>query len=97
MSTLPPCPKCNCEYTYEDRNLYVCPECAHEWDPHAAAAADAREDKDTEAWLCVAEKHLKAAETTDPTCPYHKDARKEFDKVLAERRAASRPWAAMGR
>lgn len=36
MSTLPPCPKCNFEYTYEDGGLYVCPECAHEWQPGAA-------------------------------------------------------------
>ena len=32
MSDLPNCPECNSEYTYEDRNLYVCPECGHEWD-----------------------------------------------------------------
>ncbi|GJL96836.1 MAG: hypothetical protein DHS20C06_06530 [Hyphobacterium sp.] len=31
MSTLPPCPKCSCEWTYEDGALLVCPECAHEW------------------------------------------------------------------
>ncbi len=31
MSDLPKCPKCGSEYTYEDRDLYVCPECAHEW------------------------------------------------------------------
>jgi len=31
MSTLPDCPKCGSKYTYEDGNLYVCPECAHEW------------------------------------------------------------------
>ncbi|MBU3145483.1 zinc ribbon domain-containing protein YjdM [Clostridium sp. CF012] len=31
MSNLPNCPKCNSEYTYEDRSLFVCPECAHEW------------------------------------------------------------------
>jgi protein PhnA len=31
MSKLPNCPKCNSEYTYEDRSLFVCPECAHEW------------------------------------------------------------------
>lgn len=31
LSNLPNCPKCNSEYTYEDRGLYVCPECAHEW------------------------------------------------------------------
>jgi len=31
MSDLPKCPKCGSEYTYEDGNMYVCPECAHEW------------------------------------------------------------------
>ena len=31
MSELPNCPKCNSEYSYEDGNMYVCPECAHEW------------------------------------------------------------------
>ena len=28
---LPNCPACNSEYTYEMGNLFVCPECAHEW------------------------------------------------------------------
>ncbi|ANQ84481.1 putative phosphonoacetate hydrolase [Azoarcus olearius] len=37
MSSLPKCPKCSSEYTYEDGENYVCPECAHEW-PQAAAA-----------------------------------------------------------
>ena len=31
MSNLPNCPKCNSEYTYEDRGLFVCPECGNEW------------------------------------------------------------------
>jgi len=31
MSTLPKCPTCSSEYTYEDGLNYVCPECAHEW------------------------------------------------------------------
>ena len=31
MSNLPNCPKCNSEYTYEDRSLFICPECGHEW------------------------------------------------------------------
>jgi protein PhnA len=31
METLPNCPECGGEYTYEDGELYVCPECAHEW------------------------------------------------------------------
>lgn len=38
MSELPPCPKCQSAYTYEDRGLFVCPECAHEWSSEAAAA-----------------------------------------------------------
>ena len=36
MSNLPKCPKCGSEYTYEDRNMFVCPECAHEWSKEAA-------------------------------------------------------------
>ncbi len=47
--TLPNCPKCNCEYTYEDGALIVCPECGHEWNPNdeqAAAADDALIVKD---------------------------------------------------
>ena len=31
MSVLPNCPSCNSEYTYEDGNILVCPECAYEW------------------------------------------------------------------
>ncbi|WP_427007301.1 zinc ribbon domain-containing protein YjdM [Pseudarthrobacter sp. H2] len=38
--TLPPCPECASEYTYEMGALLVCPECAHEWSP----AADAEEE-----------------------------------------------------
>lgn len=30
-NNLPHCPKCECEHTYEDGNLYVCPECSFEW------------------------------------------------------------------
>lgn len=28
---MPNCPMCQSEYTYEDRGLFVCPECGHEW------------------------------------------------------------------
>lgn len=31
MPGLPNCPKCNSEYAYENGNIIVCPECAHEW------------------------------------------------------------------
>jgi len=40
MSSLPNCPKCNSEYTYEDGIMYVCPECAHEWSKDAPVEAD---------------------------------------------------------
>ncbi len=36
MSELPPCPKCQSAYTYEDGTMLVCPECGHEWAPGAA-------------------------------------------------------------
>ena len=29
--SLPNCPKCNSEYTYEDGTMLICPECFHEW------------------------------------------------------------------
>ncbi len=40
MSTLPPCPQCQSEYTYEDSTLLVCPECAHEWSTAPAVQGD---------------------------------------------------------
>ena len=32
MSNLPNCPKCESAYSYQDQNLFVCPECGYEWD-----------------------------------------------------------------
>lgn len=40
--TLPNCPQCNCEYTYEMGALLVCPECAHEWVAEAESQAPAK-------------------------------------------------------
>ena len=39
MSTLPSCPECGSTFTYEDRALYVCPECAHEWSENTLAVS----------------------------------------------------------
>lgn len=39
-ATLPPCPECSSEYTYEMPPLIVCPECAHEFEATATADAD---------------------------------------------------------
>lgn len=35
------CPACNSEHAYQDRGLWVCPECAHEWSAEAVTAAEA--------------------------------------------------------
>ena len=37
MSTLPACPQCHSNLTYEDAQMLVCPECAHEWAKDAVA------------------------------------------------------------
>lgn len=29
--SLPNCPKCQSEYTYQDGDLLICPECSNEW------------------------------------------------------------------
>lgn len=31
MSELPACPKCQSQYSYEDGDMLICPECSHEW------------------------------------------------------------------
>ena len=31
MHKIPKCPECSSEYTYADKDSFVCPECAHEW------------------------------------------------------------------
>ena len=31
MSDSPQCPTCSSGYTYDDGDMFVCPECAHEW------------------------------------------------------------------
>ncbi|MDE1892451.1 MAG: alkylphosphonate utilization protein [Betaproteobacteria bacterium] len=31
MMSLPPCPICNSKYTYQDKEVFNCPECGHEW------------------------------------------------------------------
>jgi protein PhnA len=41
MNKLPKCPTCGSEYTYEDGDMYVCPECAHEWSKIATESKDA--------------------------------------------------------
>src|SRR5258708_4991324 len=41
MTDATKCPNCQSEHAYQDRDLWMCPECGHEWSATAAAAADA--------------------------------------------------------
>ena len=38
--SLPPCPQCQSEYTYEGGSQYICPECAFEWTENDGEAAE---------------------------------------------------------
>ena len=46
MEQSPPCPKCKCEYTYEDGAMIICPECAHEWELNSLSDNQAQIIKD---------------------------------------------------
>ncbi|WP_063572111.1 MULTISPECIES: zinc ribbon domain-containing protein YjdM [Luteibacter] len=37
---MPACPRCSMENTYPDGDIYVCPDCAHEWPQQSANVAD---------------------------------------------------------
>lgn len=34
-----PCPQCQCDYTYQDRDMTICPECGYEWSEAEVAEA----------------------------------------------------------
>ncbi len=40
MQADPKCPKCQSENVYSDGNLWICPECSHEWSALADASVD---------------------------------------------------------
>ena len=40
MSAIPNCPKCNSSYSYADGEIFICPECAHEWSASSQEVAD---------------------------------------------------------
>jgi len=39
----PNCPKCNSTYVYADDPLWICPECAHEWNQEDANSSGTQE------------------------------------------------------
>lgn len=40
------CPKCHSENIYQDGNLWVCPECSHEWSPSEVVSAGSEQNSD---------------------------------------------------
>lgn len=38
------CPKCGSEHAYQDRDLWICPECAHEWSAAGETVAAASQE-----------------------------------------------------
>ena len=46
MESQTKCPKCSSENIYADGNLWICPECTHEWSQYASKAAVAEAPPD---------------------------------------------------
>lgn len=40
MTSIPPCPACKEPYAYEDRGLWNCPSCGHEWAANSASGGE---------------------------------------------------------
>jgi protein PhnA len=43
------CPQCQSENVYQDGNLWMCPECGHEWSSMASASGSASDAADLKA------------------------------------------------
>lgn len=43
----PNCPKCNSVNVYPDGNLWICPECAHEWSQFETAKSETEDVQDS--------------------------------------------------
>ena len=48
MTNLPKCPKCDEDYTYQDREMLVCPSCAHEWSGTITESSEQQTQDDSE-------------------------------------------------
>ena len=75
MSTIPVCPQCGQENTYQDGDNYVCADCAYEWPMVAATAADDEDEavvkdangtvlKDGDAVVLIKDLKVKGSSTT---------------------------------
>lgn len=46
MNQFPTCPKCKADYTYQDEGVFICPQCAYEWNPEVIEDQQAQIVKD---------------------------------------------------
>ena len=46
MSLIPACPVCSKENTYQDADLYICADCAHEWTVAGLESSESTEVND---------------------------------------------------
>jgi protein PhnA len=46
MSTIPACPSCTKENTYQDGDLYICADCFHEWSVNGSGIGEPGETGD---------------------------------------------------
>jgi len=49
--SIPRCLNCKSEFVYQDRNYFICPECAYEWDPSELIADELITVKDASGTL----------------------------------------------
>lgn len=40
MDSLPECPKCESQYVYQDQQMFICPECSHEWNEQSEKGSE---------------------------------------------------------
>jgi protein PhnA len=75
MTTIPACPQCAQENTYQDGENYVCADCAHEWPTVANTQADEDDEavvkdangtvlKDGDAVVLIKDLKVKGSSTT---------------------------------
>lgn len=51
------CPKCQSENIYADGNLWICPECSHEWSSLSAPTSNAASESETDASQVIKDAH----------------------------------------
>lgn len=70
MSDIPECPACASSYAYQDRELFNCPECGHEWstngevDEHVVRCSNGNELADGDSVTVIRDLKIKGSSST---------------------------------